>query len=1203
VSTTPQPSLSDVYFLLAATLIRHGRNEDAARAIEQALDAEGDIREAAPFADIAEVAHQAGARDLELWASLEVALRRAETAEVMISRAAELLRPAEASGGSAVVAGWMVRSAAADLPEGARFEAALLGARAFMLAEDDERTLELLAEAAAIDGARAAAAAEHVLAPNALPPRLARDDPAAHLFRARANDALGASSAAIEEAGKVVSVLELHEHLDREIAALDLKARLLERRGADAEAAGTWLMLGQRLDLRRDHAESVAAFERATQRDPANAVAWWYLADARRLAAARTGYPYRDFDAIRHARTDWNAGLQRRAPTREESWVHCAGGLIEEALARDPEEPETLLWHALLHAEQAIALDPDHVNAQSQLVRRHRILGHPATAMVTCGHAVAAFPFDDPLARERLLTLAQLGVDDPLDALARYAQGVAAGSFPREPGADELFIDALRGYILVHVDRPDDAAASLDPLLAEDDKNVWALGYRAMARGLAGELDGARADAEKVVALTAPGRPENDATNATSRGWCALIAGDPGAAIQAFDRATGSLLSDRFEAWIGLACAHAAGDQAASADHALGQAAAAVCHRRHLVFARLAVRLAEAVAPGIDRAAVLRALEEAPASDRTFGVDAALAELAATAEAAADDDPVRWTAAVAATARILSAAGRAREAADAYDSLLARDAPLPAARERLEEALARASADAIERGDAGAAEESQRRLVELGVANDASVALAVARAFRNSGRREEALRSLQAIVAGDDVAAPDDDALHAACLAGDTLIELGHPHEAARTYEAALARIPASQPLGRAQLDVRLGVAAAAAGEPADALERFRAAIALVRPSHGRRGAAATVIDVCAEVTTPATGRFEKLRARLPRHDRVAPLQVEADWTLFPRGGDVDEASVMVEEMIPAVRERLLANTGVEIPGVRLVSSSELASGGFVIRLHDVPYAGGRVPRDASLCTAAPACEQLGIEGERFGNAWAGDDAAIWVTGDQRRAAMARGLPLLGGHEAMVWKLEGLVRLLLFRLVGITEVDHMVELWRLEQDMGDRTALPDRVLLSTRDRVRFAALVRRLVREQVPVTALGAVLSAFERSERSGASISAATESARADLASSLPGIADKRELIHLEPDVEAAVADVVVPGRALDVDEATRLLHDVGDSLLKAAPSRVALVVGDPARRPAVQTVAETLMRSAAVVSARELELGAGARGEVVAA
>ena len=186
------------------------------------------------------------------------------------------------------------------------------------------------------------------------------------------------------------------------------------------------------------------------------------------------------------------------------------GGLIQEALASDPEREEELLWDALLLAEQAAALEPNNADALSHLVRRHLWLDHPATAMATAERAVELLPNASGPARERVVALASIGDPDALAALERYESYLAAGLLPPDPGRDPTFPYEMRGYVFFHQASSSASAAFLDRSLPETRQAGPRSCVRVPCRLLPGDHEGARADAQRVLGGTTPGRAERD---------------------------------------------------------------------------------------------------------------------------------------------------------------------------------------------------------------------------------------------------------------------------------------------------------------------------------------------------------------------------------------------------------------------------------------------------------------------------------------------------------------------------------------------------------------------------------------------------------------------------------------------------------------------------------------------------------------------
>ena len=1047
------------------------------------------------------------AEEGRVWrARLELSLVHPDRAQELTARASKLLdEDVAAAHGRWVLEEWRPRIEEQELSPGARFEAALLAGRTALFRGNDEKALELFDEAARAAPERALLAAPRVLETDALPARLRVEDEQSHWLKARAYKAFGVSDGAIKEADAALAAATPGEDLHHEVAVLDLKARLLEESERPEEAAAALVDLGRRHDMRHEHGRAVEAYLRATELDPRNAEARWYLGDSRRLAAALAG-PGPAHDAeIRQAREDLHAGLAIRASSAAPAWVYWTGALLAEEMATKSDDAHQLLFEAALFAEQAVALDPSVAGPYSLLVRYHRMLRNPAASMVTLDQAVQTDPADKDVLREGVLMRAELGLKDALEALDKYEQRL------------QLAEPAVRGFVLLYQGRYELAEQALRTAVDERPDNVRRLRLRALARALADDLEGAREDGQRVLDLTAP---DGTRTDPMSRAWAALLTRNLDEARALFHRELEAAWADPGEARLGLACAEQLADDSARALALLAEAAELARYPRHAAAGRLTLELAERLDAPVAWRADLQLFDEAAKrlAGRSYNGAEALDELAAVEQASVEGD-TRWLMAVAARARVLAMLSRWSDAADAYEALLGKSIQSPPsqlvaftpARSHLVSMLSKETEEAMTTGDVQQVERAHRRLFELGEVSERLLPLTVVKAHRTAGRLEDAFRELEPLrrAEGGDPAELAD----AWRISGDVLLELQRPEEAMPAYERALDAMDATALEDRAAVQARLGVAAAAAGDTAKALGHMRAALEVIRLQEGRTKAAETVVAACTDVgsfagTPPllpmtvralledrevSRGQRRRLASawfEVLRHDEevvdgaavgvISPVVLEADEELLSAGAETDGASSkLIDEAIPAMRRRVLEGTGVLIPGVR-IRASEACRGRrrFQVHLHGVPYVGGCVPKGATLCTDGPACRERSLIGKPLPNAWPGGEAGIWLEADDAHKAEMAGLPLLGACDAMLWRLEGLLRLHLHRLLGLAEVDYMVQEWRTEA-AADRSELVAAALPDQHARIRFTAVVRALVREQVSVADLGRLLEAF----------------------------------------------------------------------------------------------------------------------------
>jgi tetratricopeptide (TPR) repeat protein len=1163
--------------------------------------------------DLVHAADGAGATDLSLRVRLELSLRQPDRARDLISRAGRTLDEGVAhSQGHWLLEHWLPRMRVLEAPDTAAGEALLLAGRVALHLEDDAGALGLFTEAADAAPSHVESMAERLLGDAAPPPRLQRDDAYSHEVRARAFEALTAHDLAINEVDAALEATP-EDDLERQIELLELKATALQRGGRRSAAATAYVELGRRFDLRTEHTRAVEAYANATRNDDRNAEAFWYLADSRRLATPRGPSGKPDPAAVRQAHDDWEAGLRIRPPTPAEAWVYWSGALLHEALADTLEDGEPLLWRAALLGEQSFALDDSLAGACAVIGRCHRMLSNPATSVVAIDRAASVAPEDVGVVTERVLTLCEIASSSAEEAIDRYEAVVAP----------DAWAAGMRGYALLYAGSHEEALAAFEPAVTEDSDDYWAIMHCALTRALLGDLDGARADALRVLAATEPQGNRLADEDAGIRAWCALLSGMPDDAAEAFERARDSVRADPVDTHVGLACvALLAGDHERA--KALTEAAAIhATYRRQTASITLGLELAERLgAPDAGQAlpSSFEELERRIAS-RRFDVGEALEEVA-TAPDRAPVEAVRRTAAGAARARMLAQRGNLLEAAEAYESLLepaeGRAAFTPA-RERMLAALQEATADAIRAGDVAAADEAQRRAVSLGVSTEGIRAAAVAMAHHTAGQVDEALEVLDRLTREQAALSPED-ALFARRLRGDMLVARERVSEALDAYRAALSADGRASHRDQAAVATRIGVAEAAVGDLGAGLKQLRTAFELVRADEGRTTAAEFVFDACTEIRelpldppllpmslraltddselTPGerrrltSARFNRLRAARESGDgapaALHPIVLEAHEIFFADGAETPGVPELIGEAIPRMRTQLARETGVTLPGILIRSSLAVGRDEIKVHIQGVPYRGGRILDGATLCPDARACRDVGLDGAPADNAWLGPGAGIWL--DEEVADAVAWVPLLRTYDSMLWFLEGIVRCRLAGFVGLDEIYHRLDEWKLEGD-PDRQEHVEQVISGHEDRSRLAALARALVRQQVPIRDVGALVDALAATGTERGWLGRAAEEARARLRSELPGIRDDRDLVAVGDQAETAVA--AVRGTVADIsqEEAKDILAESLHAVDWAAPARFALVVNDSSLRPAVQALADRLAPSAAVLSAVELE------------
>jgi type III secretory pathway component EscV len=208
----------------------------------------------------------------------------------------------------------------------------------------------------------------------------------------------------------------------------------------------------------------------------------------------------------------------------------------------------------------------------------------------------------------------------------------------------------------------------------------------------------------------------------------------------------------------------------------------------------------------------------------------------------------------------------------------------------------------------------------------------------------------------------------------------------------------------------------------------------------------------------------------------ATPITLEAEDGLFPEGQGTPLVARMIETSIPQMRSAIEADVGVRIPGVQIASSvnSELPAGGYVVKLHEIPLASGTVDR--------------------------------------------------GRGEEMIYRgVAPAVRRYLDTYLGFQEVESLVEKWRVSSGDPDASALVAGVLSSSLARLRLVQVLQRLVREEVGISDLGAMLRAVAQTPI-GLEVDEVVDRVRKSeaLLPKLPGNEAKRRKFGLAPEWEA---------------------------------------------------------------------------------
>ena len=326
----------------------------------------------------------------------------------------------------------------------------------------------------------------------------------------------------------------------------------------------------------------------------------------------------------------------------------------------------------------------------------------------------------------------------------------------------------------------------------------------------------------------------------------------------------------------------------------------------------------------------------------------------------------------------------------------------------------------------------------------------------------------------------------------------------------------------------------------------------------------------------------------------VTPLAIEIDGALLKAAGGGDR---IVEELAPAMRNRLLEHYGVKIPGIRVrENQDEFAHGTYVLMIHEIPLRSGSLSKDARFYLGeADQLDAAGIPVESGRPMTLRGDSGFWIEEDYWKKASAAQLEPLETLEIPIRDLEDLIAANLVEFVGHQEVQNLLETSQLVGPDGD-----DIVAKETRAHMDpLTNVVRALVTERVPIADFAHVYALFRRLWTRDVPPWSITEAIRSD-----PGIRSRlwgnnASFSHFElgPRLMALIDDGVrgVDGTvlALEPEDTQRVLAAVREAI--SGSEQPAVIVPRQNRRSVMRRLLEIEFPQVPVLAMAELEPGLG--------
>jgi tetratricopeptide (TPR) repeat protein len=891
---------------------------------------------------------------------------------------------------------------------------------------------------------------------------------------------------AAEHGELVEAVIEKHFHTTEEglqSAAADARTAFLyclqgvcfEAAGKPTEAATAYYEGGRRYSWQNEPAIAITLLTRANRLSPEHVGTYWHFADAWLMrsygADSRRAKAY-----LAKSLTAWDRGAVLHFPDSSTSWAYVTRALLNEQLALShSDRREELWWEAVTYLERAISLDESEPLRWSYLSRFHRYLENDASSVQAAGDALDLDPDNATALEERAAVMADTGnFDDAERAITKRLDQDPSNTWAK----------GVKAYVFALKKRYEPALKMIEEVVHEEPESIWNLDLQAFCHRMMGNRDCASELYSKIWEIyQASSDPTTDESIAARAAYCL---GELDQAIAIFDRLSKDPLgADNAFRNLGL-CYLAKGDLLRGEKYL--QRGIDLAKRSQALADLLEIDLQECEATWPSWAtspngevlllrvkarieARLSELDKAPGGDQRAEEKAAQRELerVVTALNASGSDTWAWTGAQAGLARLHSQGERWPEAAAIYKALRRTGNRFPEARLGLEKA-----------GEAFRGEGAR-------LARDK-------KDFKEAvGKLDQALT--WASEAGDSKLQAD---LH--CGIGLVQLDVGDTSRSRASLFEALR-------LYREVSDPHAGEALAAAIRPLlRDVQQFWKVDSWLRGLGSEPGTDEGSRDDLAQARKSLMAYLDDVYQLAPSGNElpvVTPVVLEVGSALVPKVDPKSDDGKFINKDIVDMREGIERATGVTVPGVRVRENVSIPKNGYVIMLDEVPMARGEVQIDLGYCPASVEnINALDISVDRLVEVQDPSTGrpGYWISPAHRRAIESKGLEWRSETAFILSHLQDVLRRNLANFLGLDEVETFLKTAASKKETSvDDTALPD-----VSSRLRFARVLRALVRETVPITAMREILETIQ--ERGLTDIGEAVRGCRIKLRRQLPG-------------------------------------------------------------------------------------------------
>jgi type III secretion protein V len=226
-----------------------------------------------------------------------------------------------------------------------------------------------------------------------------------------------------------------------------------------------------------------------------------------------------------------------------------------------------------------------------------------------------------------------------------------------------------------------------------------------------------------------------------------------------------------------------------------------------------------------------------------------------------------------------------------------------------------------------------------------------------------------------------------------------------------------------------------------------------------------------------------------------APLLSAITIDLSPSLAEVmlaSKGSRFVSELLPGLRERFFKESGIVIPIVQVnEDAGHLLEGTYVIRLHEVPIAHGKIPIEGVLVRETiERLRTLGVDAEEI--PLPDGSNSVRILPPDMQAIYDHGMTILSPEEIIVEHLLTILRYHGYRLVGIQETQALLDGLAQTHPSLIREVVPRLVT-----HVQLADILQLIAREGISLRNLGEILSTLAKLAPLGGDSSALVEKVR----------------------------------------------------------------------------------------------------------